>query len=117
MTGVARTRGETAKSKPAQERRHTALGEMHTKAARNHPRQIDPAPAYHAVLREGWPVANQARHLRLLVRRQPGLGTRRDTVRQSRKTEFVISMDPVAQRLPIHAAQLGRLTPAAPVQH
>jgi len=55
--------------------------------------------------------------LGLLIGREPPLGARRHAIGQTGHAEIVIAMHPVAQRLSVHAAQLGCLRAGAPVQH
>lgn len=114
---MARTGREAAKAEAAQQRANTALRQLHAEARLDDSRQVNPTPAHHAVLHEGRPLANQPRYLRLLFGGQARLGTGRNAIGQSRKTEFVIPVHPIAQRLSIHAAQLCRLGPGAPLQH
>src|SRR5208282_6265411 len=67
------------------------------------PLEIDPPPAHNAI-----PLAIRAslddlRELSQLLRRQARLGTLRPVVDEALRTRGVEAMDPVAQRLPVHA--------------
>ena len=62
------------------------------------------------------PSINRLRHLRLMLGRQARPGTRRNTVRQPWQPKVVVAMNPVAQRLSIHSAKFGRISPGLPVQ-
>lgn len=49
LLGMERPHRQPAKAQPAQQRPHRPLGQRHTQALFDHPRQVDPAPANHAV--------------------------------------------------------------------
>ena len=77
--------------------------------------EIDAPPAYDAVLLTIRPGLDDLRELGPLLLRQARLGTRRPIVEQTLRSESVEAMDPVAQRLPVHAADLRRRASVHPV--
>jgi hypothetical protein len=81
MIAVTRTGRQGAEAGAAQQRADAALGQLHVEARLDHSRQVDPAPAHHAVLGNGRPLAHQTRQLGCLLGGQTGLGTRRHTIR------------------------------------
>jgi hypothetical protein len=79
--------------------------------------EIDPAPAHDTIdrtVRAGLHDLGQCRQLR---RRQARRGAFRPTVLQALWPLRVKPMDPVAQRLAVHAAEPGRVRPVYPVKH
>src|SRR5262249_12009305 len=70
--------------------------------------KVDPSPAHHAVDLAIWPGLDNLRELSQLLRRKARLGTLRPVVDEPLRTRGVEAMDPVAQRLPVHAADLRR---------
>ena len=66
--------------------------------------------AHHASmrLRQGRTIADQTSDLGPRFRRKPGLGARDRLVDQPSKPAIAGAVDPVPQRLPVHAARLGR---------
>jgi transposase len=79
--------------------------------------QVDAAPAHHAVGLGLRTRLHQRREFRLLRGAQPRRGSRRLAVGQTGRTRGVEPVDPVPQRLPLHAAQPRRRSPAHPVVH
>ena len=63
-----------AEPEPPQQGADAALGQMYAEAGLDHLRQVDPAPADHAVLGQIGTGADQRRQLGLMLRRQAGLG-------------------------------------------
>ena len=106
-----------AEPEPPQQGADAALGQMYAEAGLDHLRQVDPAPADHAVLGQIGTGADQRRQLGLMIRRQAGLGARWLAVRQPGQALLVEAMDPVAQGLTVHAAGLRRLGTAATLHH
>lgn len=79
--------------------------------------QIEAPPAHHAVDRRVGAGLHDPRQFRLLLRRQPRLGAAIPGVLQPLRTGIVEAVHPIAQGLPVHAADPGRIRPAHPVQH
>ena len=71
------------------------------------PLEIDPSPAHDAILFTIRPDLDDLRNLGQLLRRQARLGTRRPIVDEAPRPGGVEAMHPVAQRLAVHAADLG----------
>jgi hypothetical protein len=77
--------------------------------------QVDSAPAHHTVDGLVRPSCNEFGYLGPLIIRQARLGTLGPAVQKTLGAMRVEAMDPVAQRLPVHAADPGRLGPVHPV--
>ena len=71
---VVRPHGQMAEPEPPQQGADAALGQMHAEAGLDHLREVDPAPAHHAVLGQIRTGPDQRRQLGLMLRRQAGLG-------------------------------------------
>lgn len=67
---MARTNRQAAKTHAAQQAAHTALGKLDAKPRLDHPRQVDPPPAHHAMLGKIGPLLHQLSQFRLLPRGQ-----------------------------------------------
>ena len=78
--------------------------------------QIDPAPAHDAVLLRVWSLLDQFGKRRQIARAQPTRRTRIATVRQPEKPLGIVAVHPIAQRLAIHPAGLGRRLAISPLQ-
>ena len=91
--------------------RHEKVGDRpllvgDAKAFFDHPFQVDPPPANHAVnLRIGTGFDDRRQLAHLLVRQAPG-AARAGTVLQTRRPFLIEAVRPVSQRLAIHAADL-----------
>jgi hypothetical protein len=81
------------------------------------PLEVDAPPAHRAVDRRVRAGSHYPGKLRLLRRRQPPRISPAAVILQSGGTKRVEAMGPVAQRLPVHAADLRRLCAAHPVQN
>ena len=79
--------------------------------------QVDPTPAYHAVHGLVRPGCDEVGYLGPLLVREARLGTLGPAVQKTLGAMRVKPMDPVAQRLPVHAADPGRLRPVHAVQN
>jgi hypothetical protein len=82
----------------------------------DHTLKVDAPPAHHAidgVIRAGLDDLGQ---LRLLGRRQPARLLPRQVVLQPLRTARVEPVNPIPQRLTIHAADLRGFRPAHPIQ-
>ena len=79
--------------------------------------EVDPAPTHDAVYLTIRPGLDDGRELSQLLRRQTRLGTLRPVVDEALGPGAVEPVDPVAQRLAVHAADLGRRSPIHPVPH
>jgi hypothetical protein len=79
--------------------------------------EVDPPPTHDAVLLTIRTGLDQGGELGQLRRRQTRLGTLRPVVDEALGPRDVEPMDPVAQRLAIHPADLGRRSAIHPVPH
>jgi hypothetical protein len=70
--------------------------------------EVEPTPAHDPVLLTIRPGLDDLCELSQLLRRKTGLGTLRPVVDQALQTRPVEAMDPVAQRLAVHSADLRR---------
>jgi hypothetical protein len=114
---VARPNRNMAKAEPYEQGAHAALGQAYAVARLDHLRQVDPPPADHPVLGQLGTGTDEGGNLDLLLSRQTRLGTRRFAVGQARQPFIVVSMHPIAERLPVHAATLRRLRAAVAFQN
>src|SRR5271170_1021023 len=79
--------------------------------------EVDPSPAHDAVLLAIRTYLDDGRELDQLLSRQARLGTLRPIVDEPFRPSGVEAMNPIAQRLPVHAADPGRRAPVHPVPH
>ena len=77
--------------------------------------EVDPPPAHDAVLLTIRPGLDDLRKLGPLLLRQARLGTRRPIVDEALGPSGVEAMHPVAQRLAVHAVDLGCSSSVHPV--
>ncbi|CAA9299606.1 MAG: hypothetical protein AVDCRST_MAG40-262 [uncultured Gemmatimonadaceae bacterium] len=96
---------------------HRALVQAHPELAPDPRLQVAAAPAHHAVARQLRPLLDPAVHRGLLLGREPRRGAGGAAVRQPGDPLGVVAVHPVAERLPVHAARLGRVLARTPVQH
>ena len=80
VPGMARARGQAAKSKTTQHITNAALRQMNAEAHLDHPRQIDPAPTDNTVFRNRGSLLDESGDLGLLLNREASCGSRRHTV-------------------------------------
>jgi hypothetical protein len=78
--------------------------------------QVDPTPAHHTVHGLVRPGCDEFGYLGPLLLREARLGTLGPAVQKTLGAMRVEPMDPVAQRLPVHAANPGCLRPVHTVQ-
>lgn len=83
----------------------------------DHPLQVDPAPADNAVDRAVGPGFDDGGEGRDLVDRKPRRMAFATDVHQPVGAVLVEAMNPVAQRLTVHAADPGGRIPAHPIQY
>ena len=79
--------------------------------------QIDPTPAHHPVHGPVRPYLDELCDFGTLLDREARLRTFGPAVEKAIRPVRVEPVHPVAQRLPVHAADPGRLRPVHPVQH
>jgi len=94
---------------------YAALGIDDAKALLNHPLQINSPPADNAVdgrIRAGFDNLAKLLHLPIIQHTPP---PRAFAVCQTSHSFFVEPVDPIAQRLAVHAADPRRIGPAHPV--
>src|SRR5271163_813485 len=77
----------------------------------DNPLEVNPAPAHDPVRLTLRPGLHDGRELSQLLRRQARLWTFRPVVDEALRARGVEAMDPVAQRLAVHAADLRRRSP------
>lgn len=80
----------------------------HVKPLRDPRAQIDPAPAYHAVFHQVWPLIDPRLKPGLLFRIKQRRTARSGVIHQTIDPMFIIADDPVTQCLPVHGLCLGR---------
>src|ERR1700720_973391 len=73
--------------------------------------EVEPTPAHDPVLLTIRTRLDDLRELSQLLRRKARLGTLRPVVDEALRTRPVEAMDPVTQRLTVHAADLRRRAP------
>jgi hypothetical protein len=79
--------------------------------------QVSTAPAHHAIGLEVRAVFYPLRYFNLLGFGQTRLTPRPGSVRQPGQAIRVVTMHPVAQRLPVHGTGLCRQQPRMTIQH
>src|SRR5580693_2058844 len=79
--------------------------------------EVDPPPPDDAIFLTIRPGLDDLRELRLLLRRQARLGTRRPIVDDALGPGGVEAVHPVAQRLAVHSADLSCSSSVHPVPH
>jgi hypothetical protein len=106
-----------AEPKLLQDLSHGALVIDDAEALSHETLQVDPAPAHdamHGPIRTGLDKTGQ---LRLLLGGQTRRVALRPSVLQPIRSTFVEAVNPITQRLPVHAADPRRLYPVHPLQH
>jgi hypothetical protein len=108
---MARPHRQAPEPEPAQHRADAALGQGHIEPSFDHAGQIHPAPTYHAVHGRVWPFANQIRHQSLLLRGEARFRPACHAVAEPADPFGIVAQDPVAQGLPVHAAEVAGFSP------
>ena len=113
---MARSRADVGEAELLQELADVALVIVDAEALVDDPLEVDAPPPHDAVLLTIRARLDDLRELGQLLGRQARLGTLRPVVHQALRTRSVEAMNPVAQRLAIHAADLRRrrLGPSRP---
>ena len=114
---MARTRADVSEAKLVQDLAHRALVVVHAEPLGDQALQVHPPPAHdtmHGPIRAGLDKLGQ---LGLLRGGEAGRIAFRPGVREPVRTVRVEAVHPVAQGLPVHAADAGRVRPVHPVQH
>jgi hypothetical protein len=111
LLGTVRPHRYAPEAEAAQQIADRSLGQLDPVALLDHKRQVDPAPAHHAVDGQIGASPNQLRHLPCLLGGQTRLRSRRRAVRKPLYSLGVVTVHPIAQRLTVHAAGRRRLAP------
>src|SRR5262249_44140381 len=111
LSRMTRPRTDVGEAELVQQLSDIARMKVDAKPFDNDPLEIDAPPAHDAV-----PLTIRTRldnlgELSQLLRRKTRLGPLRPVVDQALRTRGVEAMDPVAQRLAVHAADLRRSAP------
>jgi hypothetical protein len=106
-----------AKAERLEQLADRALVVRHPEARQDEPLQVDPPPAHHAMHGPVGAGLDKLRDLGALLLRQTRLGTLGPTVQKALGTLCIEPVNPVAQRLPVHSADPGRLRPAHAVHN
>ena len=109
---MARPCADVREAELLQKLSNVALVEVDAKPLGDDVLEVHPAPTHGAILLTIRPGLDDCRELGQLRGRQARLGTLCPVVDEALRPGGVEPMDPVAQRLPIHPADLGR--PADP---
>ena len=88
---------------------------VHPEALGDDPLEVDPPPAHDPVLLTIRADLDDPGKLSQLLFREAGLGAIGPAADEPIRTQVVEAMDPVARRLPVHAADLRRRSPVHPV--
>ena len=115
--GVSRTRGQFAETKCFKQLSNRTLGHLDAEAILNHARQIHPAPAHDPVNGRIGTSLYDRRKFALLAHGQARRTASVRTIAKARQTFFIVPMNPVSQRLAIHAATLSGLPARFAVQY
>jgi hypothetical protein len=102
---------DVPESQTLEQRADAALGQHDAEPPLDARREILAAPPDHAVLREIGAGPNPGRHFRLLLSRELRDAARRLAIRQSPEPFGIVAVNPVAQRLTVHATSPSRLYP------
>jgi hypothetical protein len=114
---VLRTHRESAKAQPYQLLAHSLLMHLDTETRLDLALQVNVAPAHHPVRRRVRTLAYHLRQLSFLLNAQQRRRPSPATVRQPLQPFGVEAVNPIAQRLPVHAAGLGSAPAGHPLQH
>ncbi len=115
LRGVARPCADVGEAELLQKRPDVALVKIDAEALLDDALKIDASPTHNAVFLAIRPSLDEACEFGQLLRRQTRLGAFRPVIEKAFRPGGVEAMNPVAQRLPIHAADLGRFSPVLAV--
>jgi hypothetical protein len=116
LSRVTWASADVAEAEPVQDLAHRALVIGHPEALGDEALQVDPPPAHdamHGLIRTGLDELGQVSLLRGGQARRMALGP---GVPQPIRAALVEAVDPVAQGLPVHAADPCRVRPAHPIE-
>ena len=105
---MARPRADVREAELLQQLSDIALVEHDPEPLSDDPLEVEPPPAHHPVLLTIRAGFDDLRELSQLLIREARLGTLGPVVDQALRTRGVEAMDPVAQGLAVHAADLRR---------
>jgi hypothetical protein len=117
LSWVTRAGADVGEAERLQELADRALVIGDPKAIEDDALQVDPAPAHHAVHDPVRAGLDEFGDLGALLCREAWLGTLGPAVQQTLRTLRVEPVHPVAQRLPVHAADPGGLRPVHAVHN
>jgi hypothetical protein len=115
---MARAHRDVAEGQRLQDPPDVAFIYYHEESCQDPVTQIAQPPAHDAIFRKVWALLNPLCQHGLLFNRQFwGRATSLWKVREASYAMLVVTNDPVTQRLPIHAAAVGRVCPALTFQN
>ena len=108
--GVLRTHRDVAEAHRLQHPADAALVQEHKEPIQDTAPEVRQAPTHQTVFLEARTLADPGRKLCFLFWVQPGFRiTRMRLVRQAGHTAFIVAMQRVTQRLPVHTGRTGRI--------
>jgi len=105
-----------SETEPAQDRAHRPLRNLHAETPLDDFTEVAPTPAHDAVRLRVRPRLDDLRERAHLRGVELGRASREGAVAETGQPFGVVTVNPVAQRLPVHAAALRRLVPTAPLK-
>src|SRR5437899_4592669 len=112
---MPRPRADVRKAEVLENAAKPHFREINPEAFPQNALQVHAAPAHHPVLLRIGPRFHKSAQLLLLIRRKLRTATRRLDIEETVGALLIEAMDPVPQRLTIHAANAGRLLAIHPV--
>ena len=109
--------GEMAEVEPPQQFAYAAFVEGDAKLGRDAVTQIGPAEPHNAVAGEIGALLDPGRNFALFDPAQAGRPAASHPVRKPIQTCLIVAVDPVAQRLTVHATKPRRLRAAEIIEH
>ena len=117
LSRMARPRAHVGEAELLEKLSDVALVEGDAEPLGDDALEVDPSPAHDAVLLAIRTGLDDHGELGQLLSRQARLGTLRPIVDEPFRPSGVKAMNPIAQRLPVHAANPGRRAPVHPLPH
>lgn len=114
---MARPRRQADKAEPAKDRAHGPLRHPDAEAPLNYVAEVDPTPADHPIRLRVRSRLDDDRKFTHLLGAEPRRPPRKRPIEEASQPFGIVAVNPVAQRLPIHATALCRLRPAPSVEY